>query len=161
MYEQQARDLAQTIEAQAWDGAWYRRAYFDDGTPLGSAQNEEAKIDSLPQSWSVICGLGDPERSTQALQSVEQYLVKDRKRSRRRRRKKRTPANPQSSTSTSTPDGSAVYAAFDKTPHDPGYIKGYVPGVRENGGQYTHGSLWVPLAYAMRARAIKPAVCCA
>ncbi len=150
--ERQARDLAQTIETQAWDGAWYRRAYFDDGTPLGSAQSEEAKIDSLPQSWSVICGLGDAERSTQALQSVERYLVKE--------KGKLPTANTGTASieetnnkqqTTSSYNAVLLFTpAFDKTPHDPGYIKGYVPGVRENGGQYTHGSLWMPLAYAMR-----------
>ena len=139
-YEAQARQLADTIEAQAWDGQWYRRAYFDDGTPLGSAQNEEARIDSLPQSWSVISGMGDPERSTQALQSVEQNLVK------------------QFDAAEEGCEAGMVLLftpAFDKTPHDPGYIKGYVPGVRENGGQYTHGSLWMPLAYAMRGEGEK------
>ena len=94
------------------------------------------KIDSLPQSWSVISGMGDPARSTQALQAVEEYLVKDNS----------------NSNGNEGGYGSVLLftPAFDKTPHDPGYIKGYVPGVRENGGQYTHGSLWMPLAYAMR-----------
>ena len=131
-----AKQLAATIEATTWDGAWYLRAFFDDGTPLGSAQNEEMKIDSLPQSWSVISGMGDPERSTHALQAVEEYLVKD-------NTNKADNQGDNGSVLLFTP-------AFDKTPHDPGYIKGYVPGVRENGGQYTHGSLWMPLAYAMR-----------
>ena len=175
--EQQARDLAQTIEAQAWDGAWYRRAYFDDGTPLGSAQNEEAKIDSLPQSWSVICGLGDPDRSTQALASVEQYLVREKGKERtedgeqgtgnREQGTENTGASlgadtshereePRTEPTTDTYDAVLLFTpAFDKTPHDPGYIKGYVAGVRENGGQYTHGSLWTPLAYAMRGEGDK------
>jgi cellobiose phosphorylase len=124
-----AHALAATIEKTAWDGAWYRRAYYDDGAPLGSIESDEAKIDSLPQSWSVLSGLGDPDRSRIALASVDQRLVK-------------------------RDDGAAsgmvllFTPAFDHTPRDPGYIKGYVPGVRENGGQYTHGSLWVPLALA-------------
>jgi cyclic beta-1,2-glucan synthetase len=139
-YEAQARQLADTIEAQAWDGQWYRRAYFDDGTPLGSAQSDEAKIDSLPQSWSVISGMGDAERSTQALQSVEQHLVKQ---------------FDQAQEGSEAGMVLLFTPAFDKTPHDPGYIKGYVPGVRENGGQYTHGSLWMPLAYAMRGEGEK------
>ena len=139
-YEAQARQLADTIETQAWDGAWYRRAYFDDGTPLGSAQSDEAKIDSLPQSWSVISGMGDPERSTQSLQSVEQHLVKQ---------------FDQEQEGSEAGMVLLFTPPFDKTPHDPGYIKGYVPGVRENGGQYTHGSLWMPLAYAMRGEGEK------
>ena len=124
-WEAKAKTLAETIEAQAWDGDWYRRAYFDDGTPLGSAQNAEAIIDSLPQSWAVISGAGDPQRAKTAMASVEKYLVKE----------------AEKMVLLFTP-------AFDKTEHDPGYIKGYLPGVRENGGQYTHGSLWTPLAMA-------------
>jgi cellobiose phosphorylase len=122
---EQAQTLAKTVEDQAWDGEWYRRAYFDDGTPLGSSQSDEAKIDSLPQSWSVISGAGDPNRAEQAMKSVQERLV-------RKEDKLVLLFTP----------------PFDKTPHDPGYIKGYPPGVRENGGQYTHGSLWVPLALA-------------
>ena len=124
-----AVNLAATIEATAWDGAWYKRAYYDDGTPLGASENEEDRIDSLPQSWSVISGHGDPIRSAQAMQSVETHLVK---------RFENTAAG---MILLFTP-------SLDKTTKDPGYIKGYLPGVRENGGQYTHGSLWTPLAYA-------------
>ncbi len=163
-YEAQARQLAETIEAQAWDGNWYLRAFFDDGTPMGSAQSDEAKIDSLPQSWSVLSGMGDPERSQQALQAVEQYLVKDfGEKTEDRRQKTEGNAQEGEDLSTinyqlSTTSGGMVLLftpAFDKTPHDPGYIKGYVPGVRENGGQYTHGSLWVPFAFAERGEGDK------
>src|SRR5262249_190221 len=117
--------IAKAIEEQAWDGKWYRRAYFDDGTPLGSIRNEEDMIDSLPQSWAVISGAADPARAKEALQSAEEHLARRQ-------------------------DGMILLLtpAFDKMEHDPGYIKGYPPGIRENGGQYTHGSLWVPLAFA-------------
>jgi cyclic beta-1,2-glucan synthetase len=115
--------------AGAWDGEWYRRAYFDDGTPLGSAQNTECRIDSIAQSWSVISGLGDPERSRQAMASVENWLI-DRE---HRLILLLTPP-------------------FHRAEPNPGYIKGYVPGVRENGGQYTHASLWVVLAQALLRR---------
>ena len=126
---QTARDnavsLAKTVEDTAWDGAYYRRAYFDDGTPLGSSANDEARIDSLPQSWAVISGHADPDRAKQAMQSAEENLVRRN-------------------------DGLVLLFTppLDHTPLDPGYIKGYPPGVRENGGQYTHGSLWMPLAWA-------------
>ena len=121
----EAQRLAETIEAQAWDGAWYRRAYFDDGTPIGSKENAEASIDSLAQSWAIISGAADPKRAAAALKSAEEHLVK----------------SAEKIVLLLTPP-------FDKTPHDPGYIKGYPPGVRENGGQYTHGSTWLALAYA-------------
>jgi cellobiose phosphorylase len=123
----QAKKLAETVEREAWDGEWYLRAFFDDGTPLGSHTSAEAKIDSLGQSWSVISGAGDPARSEQALKAVEEHLVR--------------------------PTEKMVLLftpPFDDDARDPGYIKGYLPGVRENGGQYTHGSLWVPVAFARR-----------
>ena len=160
-YEEQARQLAATIEAQAWDGNWYLRAFFDDGTPMGSAQSDEAKIDSLPQSWSVLSGMGDPKRSQQALQAVEQYLVKDFGEAGKRKKEKGESDQDDTLSFTLSPfssEGGMVLLftpAFDKTPHDPGYIKGYVPGVRENGGQYTHGSLWVPFAFAERGEGDK------
>lgn len=121
-----AWQLRTNIEANAWDGAWYRRAYFDDGTPLGSSENEECKIDSISQSWAIISGGGEAERSHLAMQSVDQYLVKH--------------------------DMQLVKLldpAFDKSALEPGYIKGYVPGVRENGGQYTHAAIWASMAYGM------------
>ena len=120
---QQAKKLAQAIESKAWDGQWYRRAYFDDGTPLGTEDEREAKIDSIAQSWAMISGEADPERSRQAVRAADQHLVRD------------------GILRLLTPP-------FDQTQHDPGYIKGYPPGVRENGGQYTHGSLWLPMAFA-------------
>jgi len=115
------------VETHAWDGAWYRRAYFDDGTPLGSSESDECRIDAIAQSWSVLSGAGAPERQAQAMQSFEKYLVRE--------------------------DARLLMLLtppFDKTTHDPGYIKGYVPGVRENGAQYTHGALWSVLATALR-----------
>jgi cyclic beta-1,2-glucan synthetase len=131
-YRARARQYVRNIDKSAWDGEWYRRGYYDDGTPLGSATNEEAKIDSLPQSWSVIAGGGDKDRSRQAMESAEKYLVKA--------------------------DEKMVFLftpAFDKTARDPGYIKGYLPGVRENGGQYTHAACWFALALARAGRGDK------
>jgi cyclic beta-1,2-glucan synthetase len=114
------------LEKHAWDGHWYRRAYFDDGTPLGSATNDECKIDSIAQSWAVISRGGDPERAHQAMASVEEHLVRD-------------------------ADGLILLFTppFDRGRLEPGYIKGYVPGIRENGGQYTHAATWVVLATAL------------
>jgi cellobiose phosphorylase len=120
-----AESMAKTIDAEAWDGAWYRRGYFDDGTPLGSKDSVEARIDSLPQSWAAISGAGDRARADTALRSLEENLVRESERM----------------ILLFTPP-------FDKTPQDVGYIKGYPPGVRENGGQYTHGAAWVALAFA-------------
>ena len=124
-YRVEAKRLAEQLESEAWDGQWYKRAYFDDGTPLGSSQNKEDTIDSLPQSWAVISGAGDPKRAQEALQNVEKQMIK--------------------------PNEKMVLLLtppFNTMEPDPGYIKGYPPGVRENGGQYTHGSLWVPMAFA-------------
>ncbi len=120
-------ELAKTIDAQAWDGGWYRRGYFDDGTPLGSSENLEARIDSLPQTWAAISGAGDSERVEVALRSLEENLVRE-------------------------ADNMILLFTppFDKTTADVGYIQGYPPGVRENGGQYTHGATWVPMAFARR-----------
>ena len=122
----QATLLANNIEANAWDGGWYRRAYFDDGTPLGSSVNDECQIDSISQSWAVISGGGDPLRARHAMAAVEQRLVRH--------------------------DARLIQLLappFDKSDLDPGYIKGYVPGVRENGGQYTHAAIWATMAFAM------------
>jgi cyclic beta-1,2-glucan synthetase len=121
----EAATLSANIELHAWDGAWYRRAYFDNGVPLGSAGNAECQIDSLPQSWAVLSGAGDRQRSQQAMHSVDQRLVR-------------------------RDDGliQLFDPPFDKSDLDPGYIKGYVPGVRENGGQYTHGAVWAVMAFA-------------
>ncbi|MEZ0375082.1 MAG: glycosyl hydrolase family 65 protein, partial [Candidatus Sericytochromatia bacterium] len=122
----QAGQLQQNIERHTWDGQWYLRAFFDDGEPLGSHANPECQIDSLPQSWSVLSGAGDPVRSRLALQSVQARLV-------RREAGLIQLFDP----------------PFDTAGLDPGYIKGYIPGVRENGGQYTHGAIWTAMAFAM------------
>ncbi len=124
-YLEQAKKLAEIIEETSWDGQWYIRAYFDDGTPIGSKSNEEDFIDSIAQSWSIMSGAANLERASIALKSVEEHLI---------RYKERLVL--------------LMTPAFDKTPLDPGYIKGYPPGVRENGGQYTHGSIWTALAFA-------------
>ena len=121
----QAQTLQQNIESNGWDGEWYRRAYFDDGSPLGSAQNVECQIDSISQSWSVLSGAGDPERSAMAMQALERRLVR------------RDDAIIQ-----------LLDPPFDKSDQNPGYIRGYVPGVRENGGQYTHAAIWAAMAFA-------------
>ncbi|MDO8207663.1 MAG: glucoamylase family protein [Gallionella sp.] len=123
---EQASTLRGNIEDNAWDGEWYRRAYFDDGTPLGSSVNDECQIDSISQSWSVISNGGDPLRARQAMAAVDRRLV------RRDAQLIQLLAPP-----------------FDKSALEPGYIKGYVPGVRENGGQYTHAAIWATMAYAM------------
>ena len=124
--EAQAKTLCENIEKHAWDGQWYRRAYFDNGEPLGSATNPECQIDSLPQSWSVISGAGSADRALTALDAVAHRLV-------RRDAKLIQLFDP----------------PFDQSSLDPGYIKGYVPGVRENGGQYTHAAIWTVMAFAL------------
>ena len=124
--------MAEVIDESAWDGAWYRRAYFDDGTPLGSKENSEGTIDSISQSWSVISGAGNEEKIQASLKSLEKHIIKTKEKM-----------------------VLLLTPPFDKAPLDPGYIKGYPPGVRENGGQYTHGSLWVPLAFAMKGEGDK------
>ncbi|MCA1849879.1 MAG: hypothetical protein LC672_02200, partial [Acidobacteria bacterium] len=125
-YREHVLRLKEALEKSAWDGDWYRRAYFDDGTPLGSVQNEECRIDSIAQSWGVISGAADQHRAHRAMAAVEEYLVR-------------------------RGDGLIILFTppFDKSALDPGYIKGYVPGVRENGGQYTHAALWMVIAYAL------------
>lgn len=123
-YEKVAAELVESIEKNGWDGGWYRRAYFDDGTPLGSEHNEECRIDSISQSWSVISGAGKLSRTREAMRALEHYLI-------------------------NREEGfiKLLTPPFDKSPLEPGYIKGYVPGVRENGGQYTHAAVWTVLAF--------------
>ena len=123
--ELEAGRLRGNIEHSAWDGKWYRRAYFDDGTPLGSTENSECQIDSISQSWSVLSGAGTQERSVMAMESLYKRLV-------RSEEKLILLLDP----------------PFDKSALNPGYIKGYVPGVRENGGQYTHSAIWTVMAFA-------------
>jgi len=123
-YRDEARWLTGMLEL-AWDGDWYRRAYFDDGSPLGSVQNEECKLDSLTQSWAVLSGAAQPRRAERAMNAVRANLVRR--------------------------DAQLVLLLtppFDRMARDPGYIKGYLPGIRENGGQYTHAALWVVIALA-------------
>ncbi|HUL63078.1 MAG TPA: glucoamylase family protein [Burkholderiaceae bacterium] len=124
-WREHAARLQAAAESQGWDGAWYRRAYFDDGTPLGSAGNAECRIDSIAQSWSVLSGAADPMRARRAMEEVDAYLVR--------------------------PGDDLVLLftpPFDNAGRDPGYIKGYLPGVRENGGQYTHAAVWCVMAHA-------------
>ena len=123
--KEEAAKLRENLEKHAWDGDWYRRAWFDDGKPLGSSLSPECTIDSIAQSWSVLSGAGSPERSAQAMVSLDKHLV-------RRDKKIIQLLNP----------------PFDKSNMNPGYIKGYVPGVRENGGQYTHAAIWAAMAFA-------------
>jgi cyclic beta-1,2-glucan synthetase len=124
-YRARAGEYAASVEKSTWDGAWYLRAYYDDGSPLGSIKDPEMQIDAIAQSWAVLSGAGDPQRSRQAMQSVLDRLV-----------------FPQDRLSL------LFTPPFDKTIHDPGYIKGYLPGTRENGGQYTHAATWTSWAFA-------------
>ena len=122
--------LTLALNGPGWDGGWYRRAFYDDGTPLGTAHGDECRIDAIAQAWSVLSGVAPPDRAARALDAAERHLVDE--------------------------DAGLIRLltpAFDRTPHDPGYIKGYVPGVRENGGQYTHGVLWLVRALAHAGRA--------
>ena len=120
-----AARLQASIEAHGWDGEWYRRAYFDDGTPLGSQSSPECSIDSISQSWSVLSGAAEANRSRRAMNALDERLV---------RREDRLIQ--------------LLTPPFDKSSLNPGYIKGYVPGVRENGGQYTHAAIWASMAFA-------------
>ena len=117
--------LKAALEREAWDGDWYLRAFFDDGTPLGSAKNAECRIDSIAQSWGIMSGAAEPGRGTRAMAAVDEQLVR-------------------------RSDALVLLLTppFDRTDHDPGYIKGYVPGIRENGGQYTHAAVWTLIAFA-------------
>lgn len=122
----QASLLLNNIESHGWDDNWYRRAYFDDGRPLGSSENDECQIDSISQSWSIISRGGDPMRARHAMAAVDKFLVR--------------------------PNARLIQLLdppFDQSDLEPGYIKGYVPGVRENGGQYTHAAIWTTMAFAM------------
>ena len=132
-----ADTLREAIEQHAWDGQWYRRAYFDNGQPLGSAENPECQIDSIPQSWSVLSEAADPARARAAIDAVDRRLV---------RREATFAAG--SSRRTAAGLVQLLDPPFDKSPLDPGYIKGYIPGVRENGGQYTHAAVWTAMAFA-------------
>lgn len=126
----EAERLRQAIDQHGWDGAWYRRAYFDDGTPLGSASNDECQIDSVTQSWAVLSGAGEATRKHSALHALQTRLVR--------------------------PELGLIQLLtppFDRSALEPGYIKGYLPGVRENGGQYTHAAIWAVMAFAMQGDA--------
>jgi cyclic beta-1,2-glucan synthetase len=126
-FRKKADAYVSAIEQTSWDGEWYRRAYYDDGAPLGSHVNTECRIDSIAQSWSVISGAGDPNRRKIAMASLHQHLVRE--------------------------DARLIMLltpAFDRGTHDPGYIQGYLPGVRENGAQYTHAALWAVMATALQ-----------
>ena len=118
-----AKSLKEAIDRHGWEGGWNRRAYFDDATPLGSAQNKECQIDPISQYWSVTSGAADPIRTKIAMDSLERHLVR-------------------------REEGliQLLSPPFDRSHLEPGYIKGYVPGVRENGGQYTHGAIWSIMA---------------
>ncbi len=126
-FRAQAERLARSLDENAWDGEWYRRAYFDNGTPLGSKENAECKIDAIAQAWAVISNAASEERQTQALRAVDEHLV--------RAQEKMI---------------LLLAPPFVHSQPNPGYIQGYVAGIRENGGQYTHGALWVVLAHAQR-----------
>jgi cellobiose phosphorylase len=132
-YRAEVVTLRANLEVSGWDGEWYRRAYFDDGQPLGSSSNPECQIDALPQSWAVLSGAAPPERARTAMESVARRLVRS--------------------------EAKLIQVLdppFDTSALDPGYIKGYLPGIRENGGQYTHAAVWVAMAFAQlgdRARA--------
>jgi len=123
--KREAEKLQISIEANGWDGAWYRRAYFDNGEPLGSMANTDCQIDSIAQSWSVLSGSGSLERSTMAMEAAFKRLVNKESRL-----------------------VQLLDPPFDKGPEDPGYIKGYLPGIRENGGQYTHAAIWMAMAFS-------------
>ncbi len=126
--------LRVALDAAAWDGEWYRRGYYDDGTPLGSSTSDECRIDSIAQSWAALSGAGDPKRAIQAMASLDRQLV---------HRGDRLVL--------------LFTPPFDKTPLDPGYIKGYPPGIRENGGQYTHGAVWAVMGFAALGQGDKAA----
>ena len=127
-----AESVREAVEKAAWDGEWYRRATYDDGTWLGSQASEECRIDSIAQSWAVLSGQADPERAAKAMASLDRHLIR-------------------------SDEGLALLFTppFDKTTHDPGYIMGYPPGLRENGGQYSHAAMWAVMAHAQLGHADK------
>jgi cyclic beta-1,2-glucan synthetase len=129
-----AAALQTALEQNGWDGDWYRRGYYDDGTPLGSYTSDECRIDSIAQSWGVLSGAADPARALRAMAAVDEQLIR-------------------------ADEGPALLFAppFDRTRLDPGYIKGYPPGIRENGGQYTHAAAWSVIAFAMLGQGDKAA----
>ena len=123
---EEAQRLKENIDKYGWDGEWYRRAYFDNGTPLGSKENQDCRIDAIAQSWSVLSGAGSKKKTKQAMMSAENKLIH-----------------------TENKMILLLDPPFSASKMEPGYIKGYVPGVRENGGQYTHAAVWTVMAYAM------------
>jgi cyclic beta-1,2-glucan synthetase len=128
-YTEYRKKLREALDTAGWDGQWYRRAYYDNGQPMGSSQSDECQIDALVQAWAVLSGVASAERAQMAMQAAEDRLVCE--------------------------DPGLIRLltpAFNKTPNDPGYIKGYLPGIRENGGQYTHGVLWFVRAMAELGR---------
>ncbi|HEX9672342.1 MAG TPA: glycosyltransferase 36 associated protein, partial [Burkholderiales bacterium] len=129
-----AAALQNALERDGWDGGWYRRGYFDDGTPLGSSTSDECRIDSIAQSWGVISGAADPVRARRSMAAVDEQLIR-------------------------RDEGLALLLAppFDRTPLDPGYIRGYPPGIRENGGQYNHAAAWSVIAFAALGQGDKAA----
>ena len=128
-YRAHGAALSAALNDAGWDGQWYRRAFYDDGTPLGSREGTEARIDAIAQAWAVMSGVAPVDRAHSALDAAEAHLIDE-----------------------SSGLIRLLTPPFDRTPHDPGYIKGYLPGVRENGGQYTHGALWVIRALAEAGR---------
>ncbi|MCX7715439.1 MAG: glycosyl transferase [Clostridia bacterium] len=124
-YRELLESLSESLNTKAWDGGWYLRAFFDDGTPLGSVENTECRIDSISQSWSILSGIGDSQKTIKAIEAVQDYLI----------------CEEDSIIKLLTP-------AFDKSNLSPGYIKSYLSGIRENGGQYTHAAIWLVMAFA-------------
>jgi cyclic beta-1,2-glucan glucanotransferase len=127
-----AGKLKASLETHAWDGEWYRRGFFDDGTPLGSNANDECRIDAIAQSWSVISGAGDPARTVKAMSALESQLLK-----------------------TDPPLAMLFTPPFEKSAQEPGYVKAYPRGIRENGGQYTHAAIWTVIALTIQGKADK------
>jgi cyclic beta-1,2-glucan synthetase len=124
-YQEHISKLKEALETKGWDGKWYRRAYFDNGAPLGSETNDECKIDSISQSWSLLSNIGDRKHQQDAMHFAKKYLINDKNKL-----------------------VHLFQPAFNKTNMEPGYIKGYLPGIRENGGQYTHAAIWFAMALA-------------